>query len=58
MSERKPWKYCVVGNIVHDHIDDNGVPRHGTSAFRGGAKVYKSLNEVVDNAKGRKTDRK
>ena len=40
MDERKKWKYCVVGNIVKTHIDENGVLRHGTSAFTGGAKVY------------------
>lgn len=34
------WKYCVAGNIVETRIDENGVLRHGTAAFRGGAKVY------------------
>ncbi len=33
-------KYCVVGNIVKEYIDENGVLRHGTKAFPGGRKVY------------------
>ena len=40
MEERKAWKYCVVGNIVKERIDENGVLRHGTAAFKGGARVY------------------
>ncbi len=40
MNEQKKWKYCVVGNIVKERIDANGVLRHGTVAFRGGARVY------------------
>ena len=40
MSEKKPWKYCVVGNIVRERIDENGVFRRGTVAFKGGARVY------------------
>lgn len=34
------WKFCVVGNIVKTHFDENGVLRYGTSAFPGGTKVY------------------
>lgn len=40
MEEKKKWKYCVVGNIVNERMDENGVPRRGTVAFRGGARVY------------------
>ena len=40
MSEKKEWKYCVVGNIVQERVDENGVLRHGTATFRGGAKVF------------------
>ncbi len=40
MNEKKEWKYCVVGNIVKTHIDDAGILRNGTPAYRGGAKVY------------------
>ena len=40
MEEKKPWKYCVVGNIVRERIDENGILRHGTVAFKGGARVY------------------
>ncbi len=35
-------KYCVVGNIVREHIDGDGVIRYGTKAFPGGRKVYLS----------------
>lgn len=40
MGEKKDWKYCVVGNIVKERTDENGVLRHGTVAFRGGTRVY------------------
>lgn len=40
MNEKKEWKYCVIGNIVKTHIDDSGILRNGTPAYRGGAKVY------------------
>lgn len=33
-------KYCVVGNIVMEHPDKNGVIRYGTASFPGGRKVY------------------
>ncbi len=33
-------KYCVVGNIVKRHIDEQGKVRHGTQRFPGGRKVY------------------
>ena len=39
MREQKAWKYCVVGNIVRSHVDENGVLRYGTAAFAGGKKV-------------------
>lgn len=38
--EKKEWKYCVAGNIVKTHIDDNGILRCGSSVFAGGTKVY------------------
>lgn len=34
------WRYCAVGNIVKTHMDENGVPLYGTSAFPGGTRVY------------------
>ena len=40
MDEHRKWKYCVVGNIVKERIDENGILRHGTVAFRGGTRVY------------------
>ena len=40
MAEQKAWKYCVVGNVVRERIDENGVLRHGTAAFKGGTRVY------------------
>ncbi len=39
-KEKKIWRYCVVGNIVKTHYDNNGILRYGTPAFRGGTKVY------------------
>ncbi len=33
-------KYCVIGNIVKEHIDEEGIVRHGTLPFPGGRKVY------------------
>lgn len=33
-------KYCVVGNIVKEHLVENGVLRYGTASFPGGRKVY------------------
>ncbi len=34
------WRFCVVGNIVKQHVDHEGVMRYGTKAFSGGTKVY------------------
>ncbi|MDO5325573.1 MAG: hypothetical protein Q4G00_02515 [Clostridia bacterium] len=33
-------KYCVVGNIVTERLDENGEIRHGIASFPGGRKVY------------------
>ena len=33
-------KDCVVGNIVMEHLVENGVLRYGTASFPGGRKVY------------------
>ena len=30
----------MVGNIVKERIDEKGVLRHGTAAFKGGTRVY------------------
>ena len=40
MANQKAFKYCVVGNIVRERIDENGVLRYGTAAFKGGTRVY------------------
>ena len=40
LESRRNWKYCVTGNIVKTHLDENGVLRYGTSAYSGGTKVY------------------
>lgn len=44
-------KYCVIGNIVMEHPDKDGITRYGTASFPGGRKVYISRrlwgNEVV-----------
>ena len=36
------WRYAVAGNIKKTRIDENGVLRYGTSAFKGNTKVYLS----------------
>lgn len=33
-------KYCVIGNIVKEYTDENGILRHGTKCFPGGRKVF------------------
>lgn len=40
MADEKKWRFCVAGNIVKNHTDDEGNIWYGTKAFRGGAKVY------------------
>lgn len=40
MEKKQTWNYCVVGNIVKAHLDDNGMLRNGTPAYPGGARVY------------------
>lgn len=40
MSDEKNWRFCVVGNIVKTHYDEEGIIRYGTKAFPGGTKVY------------------
>ncbi len=40
MDDTTAWKYCVVGNIIRTHIDDNGILRNGTPAYPGGTRVY------------------
>lgn len=34
------WRYAVVGNIKKTRIDENGILRYGTAAFKGNTKVY------------------
>lgn len=34
------WRYSAVGNITRTHIDEQGVLRYGSRAYRGGTKVY------------------
>jgi len=41
MDERRNnWRFCVVGNIVHDHLVVDGTVYYGTKEFVGGTKVY------------------
>ena len=40
LENKREWKYCVVGNIVHERIDESGVLRYGTAQFTGGTRVY------------------
>ena len=39
-NDTKEWRFCVVGNIIYSHTDNDGVLRYGTKAFTGGTKVY------------------
>ena len=34
------WRYAVTGNIKKEHIDENGILRYGTVAYKGNTKVY------------------
>ena len=34
------WRYCVVGNIIKSHLDEDGIIHYGTSSYVGGTKVY------------------
>lgn len=34
------WRYCVIGNIVPEHTDEEDILRFGTKVFPGGRKVY------------------
>ena len=36
------WRYAVAGNIKKTRIDENGILRYGTAAYKGGTKVYLS----------------
>ena len=44
-------KYCVIGNVVKEHFDEDGNIKYGTASFPGGRKVYITRrlwgNEVV-----------
>lgn len=37
---KKLWQYAVAGNIKRTRIDENGVLRYGTAAFKGNTRVY------------------
>ena len=37
---KQEWRYAVAGNIKKSRIDENGVLRYGTSAFKGNTKIY------------------
>lgn len=39
-EKERPFKYCVVGNIVKERIDEDGSVKHGTIEFSGGTKVF------------------
>ena len=36
----KSWRFAVAGKIKKTRVDENGVLRYGTSAFKGNTKVY------------------
>ena len=60
MNSIHKWKYCVVGNIVETRIDENGILRYRTAAFRGGYLCGKQHDfckkniEVIGMTRGRK----
>ena len=33
-------KYCVIGNIVREHQDENGIVRYGTVCYPGRRRIY------------------
>ena len=37
---KNDWRYAVAGNIKTTHVDENGILRYGTAAYKGNAKVY------------------
>ena len=39
-QKERLFKYCVVGNIVKERIDEDCSIKHGTIEFSGGTKVY------------------
>ena len=39
---KKLWRYADAGNIKKTRIDENGILRYGTAAFKGNTKVYLS----------------
>lgn len=39
-DNNKNWRFCVVGNITKQHLDENGNILYGAKAFVGGTKVY------------------
>lgn len=50
-SKNNNWRFGVVGNIVKQHLDIEGVVRYGTKVFTGGTKVYidgKGWNNETD----------
>ena len=52
MGDQKKWRFCVSGNIVKTHPDEEGIIRYGTKAFSGGTKVYlggKAWEKTRDN---------
>ncbi|MBQ8150488.1 MAG: hypothetical protein IJ041_08210 [Clostridia bacterium] len=40
MENDQNWRFCIVGNAVHQHTDANGQVLYGTKAFTGGTKLY------------------
>lgn len=40
MENDQNWRFCIVGNVVQQHTDENGQVLYGTKAFTGGTKLY------------------
>lgn len=50
------WKWAVVGNIQETRIDENGILRYGTSAYKGNTRVYLSGHLWEERLPGPKTN--
>lgn len=52
IEEMHNWRFGVAGNIIPQHIDENGILRFGTPAFTGGTKVYIDGKHFDPDSKG------
>ena len=50
-SKNNNWRFGVVGNIVKQHLDSEGIVRFGTKAFTGGTKIYLNGKNYMQGGK-------